>query len=374
MKKFPYGLARNSKIIFVLGIVMAAVSLLLGYIWFSSSKAMLLLSFFFSALFFVVGFLKITATTETAAKVINYFWGFAAIAVVLGPSLPSEMISGVVFKILLNCLCAVVILSVMFAVTANWKVAVNVSICILTLLIVINAVVLSFRGKEFGPMDILSAKTAFSVAGQYKLKITRRLFLTCIAFLAVVMSQFSIPAMPKYKISKKYLRLGAVGVMLLASLTVMLGSTNIRLRNWSNEGSKFNGYLLNFYIGIREAHLKAPENYSIENLDMYAQQYDAQADTVPTGKKPNIIVIMDESFADFNVYGKTLSTNIPVTPFIDSLTENTVKGYALTSVLAAIRQMKSLNCSPAIPWHFCRSILFLISSILPEKCTALYIC
>ena len=53
MKKFPYGLARNSKIIFVLGIVMAAVSLLLGYLWFSSSKAMLLLSFFFSALFFV---------------------------------------------------------------------------------------------------------------------------------------------------------------------------------------------------------------------------------------------------------------------------------------------------------------------------------
>ena len=332
MKKFPYGLTRNSKIIFALGILMALVSLVLGYLWFSSSKAMLLLSFFFAALFFCVGLLKITAANETAAKAINYLWGFAAIAVVLGPSLPSEMVGGMVFIILLNLLCAAVILAVVFAATANWKVSVNTVICILTLLTVTNAIVLSFRGKEFGPMDILSAKTAFGVAGQYKLKITRRLFLTVLAFFAVIMSQFSVPAMPKYKISKWYLRLNAVVVMLIASATVIIGSANIRLRNWSNEGSKFNGYLLNFYIGIREAGLRAPVDYSADNLEMYAQQYNAQADTVPTGEKPNIIIIMDESFADFNVYSNKLSTNIPVTPFIDSLTENTVKGYALTSV------------------------------------------
>lgn len=53
---------------------------------------------------------------------------------------------------------------------------------------------------------------------------------------------------------------------------------------------------------------------------------------VKTASKPNVIVIMNESFADFRVLGGELQTNQPVTPFLDSLQENTIRGYALTSV------------------------------------------
>lgn len=332
VNRFPYKLKRNVWPVHVFGSVMAAVSLFLGYLWFSDSAAMMLLSLFFALLFVAVGFLKIEAKSEQAAKVINYIWCFAAIALVLGASLPSAATDRLVLKILLNYICALFILSIMLALTANMKAAANITISMLTLLIVINSVVLSFRGKEFGPMDILSAKTALSVAGQYKFKITRRLFLTCLAFLAVMLSQCSLPPMPKRKISKLYLRLGAICAAAIALLTIVTGSANIRLRNWSNEGSKFNGYLLNFCIGIRESRLKMPDNYTEEVIDRYAEQYHADEDAIPQGSMPNIIVIMDESFADFNIYNSPLSTNIPVTPFIDSLSENTVKGYAMTSV------------------------------------------
>ena len=43
---------------------------------------------------------------------------------------------------------------------------------------------------------------------------------------------------------------------------------------------------------------------------------------------------MNESFSDLSVLGD-LQTNIPLTPFIDSLKENTTKGYALSSVFGA---------------------------------------
>ena len=43
---------------------------------------------------------------------------------------------------------------------------------------------------------------------------------------------------------------------------------------------------------------------------------------------------MNESFSDLSVLGD-LQTNMPLTPFIDSLKENTTKGYALSSVFGA---------------------------------------
>ena len=41
---------------------------------------------------------------------------------------------------------------------------------------------------------------------------------------------------------------------------------------------------------------------------------------------------MDESFADLNVLGPHFRTNYEITPFINSLRENAVRGYALSSV------------------------------------------
>ena len=51
-------------------------------------------------------------------------------------------------------------------------------------------------------------------------------------------------------------------------------------------------------------------------------------------EKPTVIVIMSESYADLSVVGD-LKTNQEVTPYYNSLTENTIKGYALSSVFGA---------------------------------------
>ena len=52
------------------------------------------------------------------------------------------------------------------------------------------------------------------------------------------------------------------------------------------------------------------------------------------GEKPAIIVVMSESYADLSVVGD-FSTNIDVAPYFHSLKENTIHGYALSSVFGA---------------------------------------
>lgn len=49
------------------------------------------------------------------------------------------------------------------------------------------------------------------------------------------------------------------------------------------------------------------------------------------GKKPNVIVIMNESFADLSAVGN-LKTSTDAMPFFHSLRENTIKGYTYSSV------------------------------------------
>ena len=75
-----------------------------------------------------------------------------------------------------------------------------------------------------------------------------------------------------------------------------------------------------------------PEGYSHEKVEKIADEYK-----VTTGKnknlkqKPNIVVIMNETFSDLNVVNK-IKTNKEVMPYINSLTDNTIKGNMLVSV------------------------------------------
>ena len=53
---------------------------------------------------------------------------------------------------------------------------------------------------------------------------------------------------------------------------------------------------------------------------------------IAAGEKPNLIVIMNESFADYTSIGKGLDLSEDCMPFIHSLTENTIKGTAYVSI------------------------------------------
>ena len=94
--------------------------------------------------------------------------------------------------------------------------------------------------------------------------------------------------------------------------------------------------------------IEKPIGYSAEKVDQIlsehrkestkaGQEKGKQSDdstengTAPTKTHPNIIMIMNESFSDLRTLGN-LTTDRPVLSFYDSLSENTIKGTAYSSV------------------------------------------
>lgn len=97
-------------------------------------------------------------------------------------------------------------------------------------------------------------------------------------------------------------------------------------------GSVDNGYILNFVLQLRETFVKKPDGYNVKNIEEIDSMFSGNNNANEKMEYPDVFIVMDESFADLSVLGSEISTNQPVTPFFDSLQENVIKGYALSSV------------------------------------------
>ena len=113
---------------------------------------------------------------------------------------------------------------------------------------------------------------------------------------------------------------------------------------WEQKGSYRNGYILNFVLSIRDCFIAQPDGYSKEAVKELEDQYSKETDTATgeTEKKPTIIVVMSESYADLSVVGN-FSTNIDLTPFYDSLEEIRSRGMRSLPCLAPKHQTPSGN-------------------------------
>ncbi len=313
----------------IVGAVLAVLALIAGCVFISPAEGIL-----FAVLFAAVGFFKIK-TENHAAKyaltlawaviptVMSFFFYLSVTTFVYDVNIPTK-------RLIINALIVLVLLFLIFAISGKPRSSVSVSAVFFLILSSANVYVYRFRGKELVPTDIFSLGTAMSVAGGYDFtpspEMTRIFLITAL----LIFIGFSLPTL-KFKTLKENITLRALSaVTAIASVFLVLNhSQNIPIKTWETEGSRINGYYLNFVIALRDARPDKPEGYSKDALAALEAEY---SDTSPDSQNaPNVIVIMNESFADLSVIGE-LKTNIPVTPFLDSLSENTVKGYALTSV------------------------------------------
>ena len=112
-----------------------------------------------------------------------------------------------------------------------------------------------------------------------------------------------------------------------------IGYLNIKLihiETWPTDGSNINGFITNFSAQLIDVlRDKKPSNYNKEAVSELEKEYDYAKNDLSS--KPDIIVIMDESFADLRVLGNDINTSEEIMPFYDSLSKNAVKGYALSS-------------------------------------------
>lgn len=314
----------------IVGVVLAVLALIIGCAFVSPLEGII-----FALLFAAVGFFRIktenhvvkyvlTLTWAAVPTVMSFFYYLTVTTFTYGVDISPE-------KMTLNVLIVTALLFFIFAASGKPRISVSVSAIFFLLLSCTNVYIYRFRGKEFVPTDIFSLGTAINVAGRYDFTPPPEMAKIFLITALLIFIGFSLPPL-KFKTLKEQLslRLSSFFISVL-SLTVVLATfQNIPIKTWETEGSRLNGYYLNFVIALRDSHPSKPEGYSADAISDLENEYFRE-NSLSQSKTPNVIVIMNESFADLSVLGE-LKTSIPVTPFLDSLRENTVKGYALTSV------------------------------------------
>lgn len=316
----------------IAGIVLALCSVILCPVLFPGNLALLGFSILFALAFAAIGFLRLDIRSGVASVILNIFWGLCCITATIGLGLPGALHPVEAYIYVLNFLCAFAVVFVLLLATGSWRLSISIAASIIFLLLFSNDVIFSFRGKELSIGDFTSLGTALNVAGSYTFKMTRSIWLLILLFALGIFSQFLMPQFPTFRRSWLYLRVIALVATVSVALPVHFASANIRIRTWSSEGLMCNGYLLNFYLGIRQSYVVKPDGYDLGIIDDWTQNYPDGGNSGEETKKPNIIIIMNETFADLSVFPNELNTNIPVTPYFDSLMESTVSGYALSSV------------------------------------------
>ncbi len=226
----------------------------------------------------------------------------------------------------LSTLCYFVLIAVVYTLTLNMKASVFTSFVITMVLSTIDYFVIQFRGNEIAPSDLFAARTALNVAANYNFTITSAMAHSWM--LALLWNFLVIRCVKLPKPSKKIISRAASLILTIACVVFIASKPQYIVYNqWQFWGSARNGFLLNFVYQFQT--LEKPEEY--KTFDFSAAEEDYAQSEVPE-KKPNVLVIMNEVFTDFRCFNGSLNTNIPVTPYFDSLTENTIRGYAIASI------------------------------------------
>ncbi len=237
-------------------------------------------------------------------------------------------------RMLLNIVCCIVLFLVVQLFTKRVNLGCMVSYIFLMSMAGINYFVYLFRGNEFIFSDLKSIQTGLSVAANYEFILDER------AGYVILLSVLYVALVRKFPVetaARKRQLAVCISFAVLSSLYVGVKSQYIVTETWEQKGSYRNGYILNFVLSVRDCFVTEPEGYSDEAVaalgDVYAQT-EPGTGIGDEGEKPTIIAVMSESYADLSVVGE-FGTNMELTPFYDSMTENTVKGYALSSVFGA---------------------------------------
>lgn len=200
--------------------------------------------------------------------------------------------------------------------------------------------VMLFRGTPLMPEDLSAISTALNVAGNYRYPFERKHYLMLALCLDLWFFAGTLPKRSALRLSAILRRLLALGII-GASYFVLLNTTTLQrlgvsISQWPTDViDVLNGCgtLAHFSVHLYGTQRPRPAGYDPDDLEetilsapepksLLAQELDS---------KPNIIVIMNESFSDLNdALGVT--TDVDPLPFIHGLTENAIKGDLFVAV------------------------------------------
>ena len=229
-----------------------------------------------------------------------------------------------------NIIIYTVFLFIAFFIFNRLTLAVGISMLLILLFTIGNYYVTQFRGTPISPGDLYAIGTAVKVSSGYQYTLTLPIiFSLCIALeWILIVKQVSIEL---GKISRIHIVKWSFPVSILLSMALGTRGFAPTLDLWNlNNNIKDYGIALNFVTQIRRMKLSEPDNYSVKELNDLYSKYDF--DESEDSFKPNIIVIMNESFSDLSVLSSEL-TYEGYMSYFNGLTDDVIKGYAYVSTI-----------------------------------------
>ncbi|MBQ2378714.1 MAG: sulfatase-like hydrolase/transferase [Clostridia bacterium] len=208
--------------------------------------------------------------------------------------------------------------------------------------------VMLYRFTPIMPWDILSIGTGLSVVDNYEFVWNEKIKIWVAVYIAMLIVSLVLLAKPKKP------RIGKWPVRILCAVLClfMMGGyvDQSSDEDFQNKMGYYpylftptvvyrrNGFYFSFTSLLKYLNIEEPKGYDPDKLAdeandlIEAERQKGQAEIDEENKMPNIIVIMNEAFSDIEVHGDIDTDGVEIMPFINSLTENTVKGWAYSSV------------------------------------------
>ncbi len=206
-----------------------------------------------------------------------------------------------------------------------------------------NYTVLQFRGNYIMFGDLTVIGTAMEVAGRYKFHPDMPFFVTIGVLVIFLLLLILIPRLKRRKLRPARRTVTTLIAIGLLSVVVIAAFQNGILYNyifglsWNyNENVADKGYLPYFLSNMHETRGVKVEGYSSEAAEKAIDDVLSSPDNIMKDfkdgiRQPTIIVVQNEAFADLTAVAD-IKTDKPFMPFINSLKENTIKGYVNMSV------------------------------------------
>lgn len=245
------------------------------------------------------------------------------------------------------------------------KPALLISASFVLILGIANYLVTMFRGYGIVFMDLYAIRTVAGVAGHYSMEWNPCFIAGVAVGCLTIFLCFQLPGRQEKYFHKKTVLASLCGLAFSALFFFWISTSATFYRGisdlaWDHRiGIHDYGYVLYFAANAGTNKEEPPYGYSPERAEEILSRYQIgdgkngqsgeealdlletpgaakgeQAGTLSVSESthPNLIMIMNESFADLRVLGEDFKTKQDMMPFYDSLTENTIKGYAEASV------------------------------------------
>lgn len=229
-----------------------------------------------------------------------------------------------------------------FLFTQNSSAALGGGSAFFLVLFLVEYYIWKFRGDFLLPSDLRAVGTAVSVMGNYHYDLSPEAVYTVeyLLFFIVLGSRIRI----------RMHKLVHVGVSVLAVLLIggwyylVMDTPNPLGREfvvnyWQiSDTRNMNGACMSYFLLLKESKVDIPDQYSEKKLWEIANAAAADYESSQgegTGQKPDIIMIMNEAWSNLRVLGE-LDTTEEYMPFVNSLTENALKGNLYVGIFGGL--------------------------------------